>query len=332
MSTVKKQFEWIFGDGTADSLDSALKAIKDHGGDALEIKIENLAEKYEWKIDKLVSHGTNILNPPETLNAATETRKEATALAIDGSGVGSAGLVVLTRKTDDFSIAIWGSNMDLGTPQYQVRFGHKLAADYDLISYMDDRMPRVTATGNPLSLKSAEGVRLFASMATNPEDDNLSILTVVLRDIEPKISRIQSAQHYKSMRVESIENNALIYCKAPGEKLEFVFEGDRDACNFRVKGHNLWLNYRNKTGAIKLYDDGNTDMNNLPVQGLWKPTAVKTKSYEYWTLRGFGTGSSFYPSDQYMWLDEDEPYVTHSGDKDNIDSHWKISLSKELMS
>jgi len=109
---------------------------------------------------------------------------------------------------------------------------------------------------------------------------------------------------------DGIGNNHLI--EATGTDANaLVFEKIPDASGFkfRVKGTNLYLNYRNLSGAVKLHDSG-SDAAFLPSQ---RPDGS-------WTLLSVH-------ENQYMWVKGNAPYITKAGAGKNSENGWQFVAS-----
>jgi len=120
-----------------------------------------------------------------------------------------------------------------------------------------------------------------------------------------KIVRIRSASNGLYMTCPGgICNNSFIYCKE-GTPLEFEVYGEKKNCYFKVKGHDLYLSYRDRTGAMKLYDSNE--------KAYWFLDNIRYK-YTIWNTT----------HEQYVWLDGTEPYVSGKGDSKNENAHWYI--------
>lgn len=116
--------------------------------------------------------------------------------------------------------------------------------------------------------------------------------------------QIVSAYNNKCMVSRGgVENDALIYCDG-GVCLEFEKIGGDDKCSWQLVGSRLYLNFRNITGAVKLYDEATS----------FKIGHVQDGNWWIYSLQ----------EEQYMWLDDDEPYVTNTGDPKNNNSWWKL--------
>lgn len=105
-----------------------------------------------------------------------------------------------------------------------------------------------------------------------------------------------------------INNNTLLYSRKDGVPLEFEPVGPLSNCALRLANNNkeLYLNYRDLTGAVKLYD-----------------------APAYYSIEFLGDGAYTVFSNQakqYMWLDGDEPYITASGNPNNANSIWMVAL------
>ena len=119
--------------------------------------------------------------------------------------------------------------------------------------------------------------------------------------------QIVSAQNGYAMFAEGgIENDSMIYCKKNPSiyTLTFEIEGAYAKCALRVPNKELFLNYRDLSGAVKLYDEA-----------------------AYFKLVANGNAYTFYSLDekQYMWLDGTEPYITSSGDAGNNNALWNLA-------
>jgi hypothetical protein len=120
------------------------------------------------------------------------------------------------------------------------------------------------------------------------------------------------------MKAESgIALNSLIYCRTSGSDLtftcdDFTYGSDGSIkCSPWIKtttGSKLYLNYRDLTGAVKLYDS---------------PTSF-TISY----LGGGAYKIYSEESKQVMWLDSgDEPYITGEGAGKQVEKYWEIFIN-----
>jgi len=123
--------------------------------------------------------------------------------------------------------------------------------------------------------------------------------------------KIKSSEngHYMAIEGET-KNNALIYCKGDGNVLEFervkVSTGET---TFKIPGTNLYLNYRDLTGAVKLYDSADNAHYKIEKTTIGKSAGFSIKNTA---------------TNQYMWLNEDEPYITKKGDPKRISAQWQI--------
>ncbi len=116
------------------------------------------------------------------------------------------------------------------------------------------------------------------------------------------ITKISSAVNKKAMGAAAIDDNELIYCGVSGNvELEFV-EIPGKQVGYVVPHHDLYLNYRSLTGAVKLYEE----------LALFSKSKMSDGAF---TLRSWDC-------DQLMWLDGDEPYVTAAGKSSKDSSHW----------
>ncbi|MEL6321540.1 MAG: hypothetical protein AAFQ57_12970, partial [Cyanobacteria bacterium J06626_14] len=232
------------------------------------------------------------------------TDAQGTILGIEGTGVGAAGVIVLTRKRDNWSCAAWASNLAGGTCQFQLLLGYDLQADWLTVLRMDDLLPQHSSVNGYLE-RYGNGVHVSAHM----KGIDTSTFIVQLSDAPVAYGAITSVENGLPMVAEDgLKNDSLIYCKK-GKPINFMFQGNADACNFRIPGKNLYLNYRNLTGAVKLYDDSSR------LDGLFSVKQARN-------------GFSIYSIDssQYMCLDGDEPYIKGSGDPKNKSAQWKLSL------
>lgn len=121
----------------------------------------------------------------------------------------------------------------------------------------------------------------------------------------PERVKIKSAENGKFLTApDGISDNSLIYCTAD-EAGALVFEpqGPKDKMSFRVQQEQLFLSFRNASGAVKLYSSASDAFYKLEPQG------------NVWNLYDLAF-------EQYMWLDGDEPYVTSGADPTSTEAQW----------
>jgi hypothetical protein len=118
--------------------------------------------------------------------------------------------------------------------------------------------------------------------------------------------RIKCAANGQYMTApDGIADNSLVYCRAGAGPLEFIRVGSRDDAVYRLANANLFLSYRAVTGAVKLYSS--------PSQA----------NYRLEQVRGQDAIVSLYWK-QYMWLSQESPYITRSGNPRNSNARWVI--------
>jgi hypothetical protein len=118
--------------------------------------------------------------------------------------------------------------------------------------------------------------------------------------------RIKSAANGQYMTApDGIADNSLVYCRAGAGPLEFIRVGSRDDAVYRLANASLFLSYRAVTGAVKLYSS--------PSQA----------NYRLEQVRGQDAIVSLYWK-QYMWLSQESPYITRSGNPRNSNARWVI--------
>lgn len=299
----KMAIDWVLGDPNL-SPTAIAKALGLFGHHTIEMEVENLTDD-EWDIEYYISHGTNAFNPVKSLAPMPDaTDAQGTILGIEGTGVGAAGVIVLTRKRDSWSCAAWASNLAGGTCQFQLLLGYRLQADLLTVYRMDDLLPLHKSLDGHLE-RYGSGVHVSAHMTGT----DTSTFILQISDAPLAYGAITSVENGLPMVAEDgLKNDSLIYCKK-GTPIKFMFQGNADACNFRIPGKNLYLNYRNLTGAVKLYDDSSR------LDGLF---SIKQACH------GFSLYSIDYS--QYMCLDGNEPYIKGSGDPQKKSAQWRLSL------
>lgn len=111
---------------------------------------------------------------------------------------------------------------------------------------------------------------------------------------------------------DGIKNDSLIYCRK-GTPLRFEVHGTFDHCVMRLhdNGTNtpLYLNYRNLTGAVKLYSDSSD------AHFVLKP--IGNETYKIYSI----------DQKQYMWLSGDEPYITAAGEAAAGPNYWMLNVN-----
>ena len=102
------------------------------------------------------------------------------------------------------------------------------------------------------------------------------------------------------------DDNALVYCREGGTKLEFEFFGNFNHCLLRLKHFDLYLSYTAITGAVKLYH---------------RPS--------YYKLENLGNNVfAIYSLDSgdYMWLSDEEPYISWRGKNEYVSNKWYLEI------
>ena len=120
--------------------------------------------------------------------------------------------------------------------------------------------------------------------------------------------RIRSLANGKTMTtLEGVRSDALLYNRA-GVPVDFMMVGPPSSTMFRSAADpTLFLDYRAVTGAVKLF----------------APDGDPPAAYE---LKPAGQGQSIRNIfwNQFIWLSDDEPYLTGKGDPKNLDAQWRI--------
>lgn len=138
---------------------------------------------------------------------------------------------------------------------------------------------------------------------TPPSDWTIPVIPV---ERERKV-RIRSALNGQFLTAPSgAHKNAWLYAAA-GAPLEFVQVGDANSAVFRLTSVPLFLSYRARDGAVKLYD------------------SAYEADYRVEDLGGNQQALRNLRWNNYIWLYNDSPYITSAGNPDRVDSRWEIT-------
>lgn len=111
---------------------------------------------------------------------------------------------------------------------------------------------------------------------------------------------------------DGIGHNEWIFCRKGVAPLEFIQVTGPDGDYFRLASAPLFISYRAATGAVKFY--------NSPNQASYRVSKVQDGSGQmtiknvYW--------------DMYMWLSNESPYISRTGNPDNPDARWGFDYLK----
>ena len=102
-------------------------------------------------------------------------------------------------------------------------------------------------------------------------------------------------------------NNGWVYCDAGETPLTFILVGDiHKGFYLRLEQADLFLSYREVTGAVKLFSS--------PNQARYALEKVKPGVYAIKNLHW----------NQYLWLSGSSPYLSKAGNPKNANAQWVI--------
>ncbi|WP_428719308.1 hypothetical protein [Undibacterium curvum] len=104
---------------------------------------------------------------------------------------------------------------------------------------------------------------------------------------------------------EGAKAGSWIYCNGVGTPLQFTQNGSDEDCVFKLNGSDLYLSFKNSSGAVKLH-----------------PSSEEAS----FTLKRYACACSIFNIHfkQFMWLKGEEPYVTGAGNPENTNALWVI--------
>lgn len=136
----------------------------------------------------------------------------------------------------------------------------------------------------------------------------------------PRLVRIKSLSTEKYLRVDS-ENKWITADAERNQALVFEVSGTEGDVAFQDKESSLWLNYRDSTGAVKLYEDNQKSRYEVKagemIAAPFIPASVTDLIKDAVTIRNRH-------HDQYLWVENENPYISGAGASMGIEKYWVL--------